>query len=137
MTFPVARNELRPELLLEHGPGLKCRQRVERGSAMATRPHEPPPTRASSRRAATFRRPLLFGLGWLFLGVGIAGLVLPLLPGTVFLILSAACFARSSPRFEAWLLHHPRLGSPVRRWRETGAIPRYAKALACLSLAAS
>ena len=40
-------------------------------------------------------------LGWLFILVGIAGLFLPLVPGTLFLILAAACFARSSPRFES------------------------------------
>lgn len=82
-------------------------------------------------------RPALFAAGWIFLAVGIVGLALPLLPGTVFLILSAACFARSSPRFEAWLLNHARLGPPVRRWREKGAIPRPAKVFAVGSMAAS
>jgi uncharacterized membrane protein YbaN (DUF454 family) len=71
------------------------------------------------------------------LGVGIAGIFLPIVPGTVFLILAAACFARSSPRFEAWLVNHPHLGPPIRRWRETGAIPRSAKAFGLVSLAAS
>jgi uncharacterized membrane protein YbaN (DUF454 family) len=82
-------------------------------------------------------RSLVFALGCCFLIVGIAGVFLPLVPGTVFLILSAACFARSSPRFEAWLLGHPRFGPPVRRWRETGAIPRPVKIFAILSLALS
>jgi uncharacterized membrane protein YbaN (DUF454 family) len=84
-----------------------------------------------------FWRSLVFGLGCCFLVVGIAGVFLPLVPGTLFLILSAACFARSSPRFEAWLLDHPRLGPPVRKWRETGAIPRPVKIFAILSLALS
>ncbi len=82
-------------------------------------------------------RPLLFALGWIFTALGVAGLILPLMPGTVFLILAAWCFSRSSPRFEAWLVGHPRLGPHVLRWRETGAVARRAKYLACGSMALS
>jgi hypothetical protein len=59
------------------------------------------------------------------------------MPGVVFFIAAAACFARSSPRFEAWLLDHRVLGPPIRSWRRTGSIPRGAKVVACLSMAAS
>ena len=94
---------------------------------------------AAARRRVWSRAPrlVLFGLAWVFLGFGIAGLFLPVVPGTLFLILAAACFTRSSPRFETWLLDHPRFGSPVRAWRATGAIPRRAKILAMASLAVS
>lgn len=90
-----------------------------------------------SPRGPAWLRPVLFGLGCASVVIGVIGIVLPGLPGTVFLILAAWCFTRSSPRFEAWLLDHPRLGPPVRQWRATGAIPRYAKWFACASLAAS
>lgn len=79
----------------------------------------------------------LFALGFVFLGLGAVGLVLPVMPGVVFLILAAACFARSSPRFETWLVNHRHLGPPVVGWRRTGAIPRHAKLAACLGMAAS
>jgi uncharacterized membrane protein YbaN (DUF454 family) len=90
-----------------------------------------PAGKAPRRRPfAAIRRRLLFGAGLVFLVAGVAGLFLPLVPGTVFLIVAAACFTRSSPRFETWLLDHPRLGPPVRRWRANGSIPRPAKAFA-------
>jgi uncharacterized membrane protein YbaN (DUF454 family) len=76
---------------------------------------------------------LILGVG--FTALGVVGAFLPLLPTTVFLILAAACFARSSPRLEAWLLGHPTFGPLVRDWREHGAIPRRAKVLACLGMA--
>lgn len=72
-------------------------------------------------------RGLFLGLGFFFVGLGFIGAFLPVLPTTPFLILAAACFARSSTRFENWLLSHPRFGPLLRDWRSRGAIPRKAK----------
>jgi uncharacterized protein len=80
-------------------------------------------------------RIIYFCLGWVMVALGVIGLVMPLMPGAVFLIVAAACFARSSPRFEAWLLEHPTLGKPLRDWRSAGAIPRPAKIMACAGMA--
>lgn len=66
-------------------------------------------------------------LGCVSLGLGIAGIFLPLLPTTPFLLLTAALWVRSSPRLYAWLLSHPRLGEYVRNFRENRAIPLHAK----------
>lgn len=77
------------------------------------------------------RRALWLGLGFLFVGLGIIGAMLPVMPTTIFLILAAGCFARSSPRLEAWLLDHPRFGPTLRAWRAEGAIGRRGKAMAC------
>ncbi|OCK55445.1 YbaN family protein [Bradyrhizobium sp. LMTR 3] len=79
-------------------------------------------------------RIIYFSLGWVMVALGVIGLVMPLMPGTVFLIVAVACFARSSPRFEAWLLDHPTFGKPLRDWRAAGAIPRTAKAMACVGM---
>lgn len=67
-------------------------------------------------------------------GLAVAGIALPLLPTTPFVLVSAWAFARSSPRLEAWLRDHPRLGPPLRNWRQRRAIPRKAKAIAVASL---
>ncbi|MCG5233631.1 YbaN family protein [Xanthobacter oligotrophicus] len=83
-------------------------------------------------RAAIYRK-LLFAAGIIFLVIGAIGMVVPMLPGTVFLILAAWCFTRSSPRFEAWLLNHRYLGPGVVRWRDTGAIPPVVKLFALAS----
>ena len=75
-------------------------------------------------------------LGWLSVGLGIAGAVLPILPTTPFMLLAAYCFARSSPRLHAWIVNHPTFGPPVRNWQSHGAITRRAKLLATGSMVA-
>lgn len=82
------------------------------------------------RGVRKLRRPLLFAAGWILTALGVVGLILPLMPGTIFLILAAGCFARSSRRLEAWIENHPKYGPTVVAWRRHGAIPRKAKYLA-------
>ena len=83
----------------------------------------------------------MFRTLWLLIGLtslalGIAGVVLPLLPTTPFVLLSAYCFARSSPRLHDWLLAHRLFGPLIRNWQHHGAITPRAKMLALLSMAA-
>lgn len=82
-------------------------------------------------------RLLFLTLGWLFVALGVIGAFLPVLPTTPFLLLAVACFARSSPRLEAWLMNHPKFGPPLRNWREKGAISRQAKIMAISLMAVS
>ena len=49
-------------------------------------------------------------MGWVAVAVGAVGIVVPGLPTTVFFIIAASCFARSSPRFERWVLGLPGIG---------------------------
>ncbi|MBB6352674.1 YbaN family protein [Aminobacter aganoensis] len=91
--------------------------------------------RAANGAAFNARRAGLTALGMLMLALGIIGAFLPVMPTTIFLIAAAWCFGRSSPRFEAWLLDHPRFGPPLRAWREEGAIPRRGKIMAWTGMA--
>lgn len=86
------------------------------------------------RRGRTARAGWLI-LGLIFVALGSIGIFVPLLPTTSFMILALPCFARSSPRLEAWLLNHPRFGPGVRAWRADGAVPRHAKIAACIGMA--
>ena len=78
---------------------------------------------------------LWLAAGLLCVALGIIGAFLPLMPTTIFLILAAGCFARSSPKLEAWLLDHPRYGPTLRAWRAEGAIGRKGKIAAALGMA--
>ena len=82
-------------------------------------------------------RYVLAAFGWLCVGIGVIGIAVPGLPTTVFLIVAAWAFSRSSERFQAWLLSHPWLGPPVIAWRERGAISVRAKILAVATMTAS
>lgn len=75
--------------------------------------------------------------GSVFVALGVIGIFLPLLPTTPFLLLAAACFARSSPAFHHWLVEHRVLGVYVRDWQRDRSVPLKAKVLAVLMMSAS
>lgn len=75
--------------------------------------------------------------GFVFLGIGVLGVVLPVLPTTPFVLLAAACFARSSDRFHQWLLDHRYFGPLVREWRQYRSIPYRTKVFAIAMMAAT
>ena len=78
-------------------------------------------------RLAAVLRPLWFGLGWVCVALGMIGAVVPIMPSTVFFVAGAACFARSSPRFERWILELPGVGPLVRDYRSGSGMPRRVK----------
>lgn len=78
-------------------------------------------------RRSPVLRALYAGIGLIFVGIGGIGVFVPGLPTTVFLIIAAWCFSRSSPRLERWLLDLPVLGQFVRDYRAGLGMPRRAK----------
>jgi uncharacterized protein len=88
--------------------------------------------RPETRAAASSRvvRAWWVVVGFVAVGVGSVGVVVPGLPTTVFFIVAAWCFSRSSPRFEAWVLTRPGIGPLVADHRAGLGMPRRAKVLA-------
>ena len=82
-------------------------------------------------------RYLLIALSCFFLALGILGVLLPGLPTTPFVLLSAYLYAKSSARFYNWLMNQKHMGPPLRNWKETGSIPLKVKVFAILVLTAT
>ncbi|MBQ4862156.1 YbaN family protein [Pseudoalteromonas sp. MMG013] len=61
--------------------------------------------------------------GIVFVALGFIGIVLPVMPTTIFFILALACFTRSSPRFANWLLNHPKFGYSLQQWQKYQVVP--------------
>ena len=80
--------------------------------------------------------PLWFVAGLLSVGIGGIGVVVPGLPTTVFFIVAAACFSRSSPRFEQWVLNLPKVGRTVSDYRAGLGMPRRSKVIAVTMIVA-
>ncbi|EGQ9112622.1 YbaN family protein [Vibrio alginolyticus] len=61
-------------------------------------------------------------VGGLCIVLGIAGIALPLLPTTPFILLASACFMRGSPAFHQWLHNHKTFGPILDNWHKHRAV---------------
>lgn len=93
----------------------------------------PPPTTHPS----AVRRWLYLTAGLACVGLAYLGAILPGLPVTPWVLLASYCFARSSPRLQAWLLRSPVFGRLVRDWHEHRGIRRPVKVLAVVLVCAA
>ncbi|PKK85447.1 MAG: DUF454 domain-containing protein [Thermoplasmata archaeon HGW-Thermoplasmata-1] len=71
----------------------------------------------------------LISAGTFFVGLGVLGIFLPLLPTTPFLLLAAACYAKGSKRFYNWLLSNKWFGNYIKNYREGKGVPLKVKIL--------
>lgn len=80
-------------------------------------------------------------VGWLSIVLGTLGIFLPVLPTTPFLLLAAACFARSSERFHGWLMNNQVFGPIIKDWQENRSldpnVKRWALCMVVLSFSFS
>jgi hypothetical protein len=83
------------------------------------------------------RRWLLLAVGWLFVALGAAGAILPLLPTTPLLLVALWAFSASSERFHRWLWTHRIFGPALQAWRHDRVIPLRAKVVALATMIAS
>jgi len=81
------------------------------------------------REASSFKKGLFVFCGTICLGLGTAGVFLPILPTTPFLLLSAACYYKGSERMHRWLLNNKLLGNHIRNYREGKGISPKSKIL--------
>ncbi|HRW20957.1 MAG TPA: YbaN family protein [Bacteroidales bacterium] len=66
---------------------------------------------------------LLIITGSLFLVLGTIGIVVPVLPTTPFLLLTALCYAKSSEKFYNWLINNRVFGTYIKNYRDGKGIP--------------
>lgn len=76
-------------------------------------------------------------LAYTSLGLAVAGIVLPLLPTTPFVLLAAWSAGRGSPEFQRWLQRHHLFGPIIENWQTHRAVPLKAKWLATAMLISS
>lgn len=102
-----------------------------------SRPPEPEPEPELQLDRSRAARWIYFSVGWVFVALGVIGVLLPVVPTTPFMILALWCFARSSRRFHNWLFHHRWFGPPLQEWVRYRVVPLWIKLLAWGSMIAS
>ncbi len=86
-------------------------------------------------KSSAASRHLFLLAGHLSLTVGVIGLLVPVMPTSPFVIIAAACYARSSERFYRLLLNNRYFGEDVRFWRERRCVRRKLRNLSVAALA--
>ena len=83
---------------------------------------------------STLSKMVFIAAGTLSVGLGVAGILLPLMPTTPFLLLAAFFYSRSSDRFYQWLITNRWFGDYIRDYREGRGIRRRHKITAITTL---
>ena len=76
-------------------------------------------------------------LGVLLVGVAYLGVLIPGLPWSTPILGATFCFAKSSPRFHAWIMNHPRFGPFIKNWSTYRVYPTAAKYLMVVVMTSS
>jgi uncharacterized membrane protein YbaN (DUF454 family) len=87
-----------------------------------------------NKKQNRFKRILFISLGTFFVGLGLIGIVVPVLPTIPFLLLSAALYAKSSDKFYNWLINNRLFGKYIKNYRGGRGIPLHIKVVTILLL---
>ncbi|WP_445619009.1 YbaN family protein [Kushneria sp. Sum13] len=79
-------------------------------------------------------RYLWIGLAGICFALGTAGVIVPLLPTTPFMLAAVALASKGSPRFARWIRQHRLAGPAIKHWEHERAISPRAKGLAVVTL---
>jgi uncharacterized membrane protein YbaN (DUF454 family) len=77
---------------------------------------------------------IFFLLGWICLIMAYIGVIVPGIPFSIFLVVAAYCFAKSSPQMHTWIYSHPRFGPFLTNWTEKKVFPRKMKYLMIVTM---
>lgn len=91
----------------------------------------------SGKTAHSPRQTALLWCGHLLVGLGFIGILLPIMPTTVFWIGAALCYAKSSPERYQRLVGGQRSGKVIRNYLEHGVISNKGKWAATLGMSFS
>jgi len=83
------------------------------------------------------RKYLYMALGFLCVGIAYIGFITPGIPFSIFLVIAAWAFAKSSPRMEAWLYNHPWFGKFLTNWTQKKVFPTRGKYLMIVVMSSS
>lgn len=83
-----------------------------------------------SKKGVKIIRVLWFIVGTICLVLGAVGMILPILPTTPFLLASATCYFKSSPKMHKWLLNNKWFGEYIKNYQEGKGIPKKTKLIA-------
>ena len=103
-------------------------ERLKKRQAMKNTPQQVPASKKNKKQRVISAS--LIVAGTISLTLGAIGILLPILPTTPFLLLSAACYLRSSERMHKWLLGNRWFGEYIRNYQEGRGIPLKTKIVA-------
>lgn len=83
------------------------------------------------------RKAILIFLGTVCVGLGLLGIFLPLMPTTVFLLMAAYCYSKSSEKFHNWLMTNRLFGKYISDYKSGKGITLRQKISTILILWAS
>jgi uncharacterized protein len=87
-----------------------------------------------TRLPSIIPKPIWVILGFLFVTLGIIGYILPLMPGLVFFILAAFCFAKGSRKFLKSLIGNKYVGPAIMDWKRGRGMTVKSKIIALVTV---